>query len=98
MGESDLLTDRDRSEGEEITLTVDDRGRVTLPKEVRERLGIDPNDRITATLVGSVLEVDPKPSSKLETATAGRDDWEGSTPTDAGEALFGPVDGDDSNE
>ena len=78
--------------GEDLTLTVDDRGRVTLPKEVRDRLGIESNDEIPATLVGSVLEVNPKPSSKLETATAGREDWENTTPTDAGDALFGPMD------
>jgi len=77
---------------EEITLTVDDRGRVTLPKEVRDRLGIESNDEISATLVGSVLEVNPTPSAKLELATAGRDDWENTTPTDAGAALFGPSD------
>ena len=77
---------------EELTLTVDDRGRVTLPKEVRDRLGIESNDEIPATLVGSVLEVNPKPSSKLETATAGRDSWGDTTPTDAGDTLFGPMD------
>ena len=76
---------------EELTLTVDDRGRVTLPKEVRDRLGIESNDEIPATLIGSVLEVNPTPSSKLETATAGRDDWKNTTPTDAGKALFGPI-------
>ena len=80
------------SNGEKITLTVDDRGRVTLPKEVRRRLGIKSNDEIPATLVGSVLEVNAKPSSKLETATANRDTWENTTPTDAGETLFGPMD------
>jgi len=78
---------------EEITLRVDDRGRVTLPKEIRDRLGIESDDEITATLVGSVLEVNPKPSSKLETATADRSSWEATTPTDAGEALFGTLDG-----
>lgn len=78
--------------GEELALTVDDRGRVTLPKAVREQLGIESNDEITATLVGSVLEINPKPSSKLETATAGREAWENTTPTDAGETLFGPMD------
>ncbi|PSP87041.1 AbrB family transcriptional regulator [Halobacteriales archaeon QS_4_66_20] len=78
--------------GEELTLTVDDRGRVTLPKEVRERLGIESNDEIPATLVGSVLELNPNPSSKLKTATAGRTNWENTTPTDAGETLFGPID------
>lgn len=67
---------------------------VTLPKEVRDRLGIESNDEIPATLVGSVLEVNPKPSSKLEPATADRDGWAASTPTDAGETLFGPMDGD----
>ena len=78
--------------GEEITLKVDDRGRVTLPKEIREQLGIESNDEIPARLVGSVLEVNPKPSSKLQTATAGRDSWENTTPADAGESLFGPMD------
>ena len=82
----------DGSHEEELTLTVDDRGRVTLPKAVRDRLGIESNDKLPATLVGSVLEVNPKPSSKLQLATAGRDDWEETTPTDAGDALFGPMD------
>ncbi|THE64746.1 AbrB/MazE/SpoVT family DNA-binding domain-containing protein [Salinadaptatus halalkaliphilus] len=84
-------TSSEANNGEEITLTVDDRGRVTLPKEVRDRLGIESNDEISATLVGSVLEVNPTPSSKLETATAGRKNWEHTTPTDAGETLFGPM-------
>ncbi|WP_276274156.1 AbrB/MazE/SpoVT family DNA-binding domain-containing protein [Haloarcula litorea] len=86
-------TDATATEGKEITLKVDDRGRVTLPKEIRDQLGIEANDEIPATLVGSVLEVNPKPSAKLETATAGRDRWENTTPADAGEALFGPMDG-----
>ena len=77
--------------GKEVTLKVDDRGRVTLPKEVRDRLGIESNDEIPARLIGSVLEVNPKPSSKLQTATAGRGSWENTTPADAGENLFGPM-------
>ncbi len=76
--------------GKEITLTVDDRGRVTLPKEIRDRLGIGPDDEIPARLIGSVLEVNPKPSSRLQTATAGHDSWE--TLSDAGESLFGSID------
>lgn len=80
---------------EELTLKVDDRGRVTLPKRIREQLGIEPNDEIPASLVGSVLEVNPRPSAKLEPATAGREEWETSTPMDAGEALFGPADNQD---
>ena len=90
MGETSHQTNAE----EELTLTVDDRGRVTLPKEVRERLGIESNDEVPATLVGSVLEVNPKPSSKLDLASAEREDWTDSTRTDAGEALFGPTDAD----
>ncbi|KDE55365.1 AbrB family transcriptional regulator [Halostagnicola sp. A56] len=85
-------TSFEANNGEELTLTVDDRGRVTLPKEVRDRLGLESNDEVSATLVGSVLEVNTKPSSKLETATAGQENWENTTPTDAGESLFGPMD------
>lgn len=88
MGETATNDQHDQ----QLTLRVDDRGRVTLPKEIRERLGIESNDEIPATLVGSVLELNPTPSSKLETATAGRDDWTETTPTDAGETLFGPMD------
>ncbi|WP_138005250.1 AbrB/MazE/SpoVT family DNA-binding domain-containing protein [Halalkalirubrum salinum] len=82
----------DESSRKERTLIVDDRGRVTLPKDVREQLGIESNDELPATLVGSVLEINPKPSSELALATAGRDDWENTTPIDAGDALFGSKD------
>lgn len=88
MGE----TSYDSSSAKELTLRVDDRGRVTLPKEVRDRLGIKSNDEIPATLIGSVLEVNPQPSANLETATADRETWEHTTPTDAGDTLFGPID------
>lgn len=95
MGTDEIRQSKPEPDSEEFRLTVDDRGRVTLPKELRERLGIDLNDTIPATLVGSVLELNPRPSSELRTATAGRDDWEGTTPTDAGDSLFGPMDPDE---
>ena len=81
----------DVTSGKQITLNVDDRGRVTLPKEVRDQLGIESNEEISARLVGSVLEVNPKPTSKLQTATAGRDSWVNTIPVDAGESLFGTM-------
>jgi len=87
MGE----TSYNSSSVKELTLRVDDRGRVTLPKEVRDRLGIKSHDEIPATLIGSVLEVNPQPSANLETATADRETWEHTTPTDAGDTLFGPI-------
>jgi AbrB family looped-hinge helix DNA binding protein len=80
-----------QADGEDIQLTIDDRGRVTLPKELRDRLGIEPNQQIPARVVGSVLQITPKPSSELEPAKGQRRDWEGSTPVDA-EALFGSID------
>ncbi|WP_207589695.1 AbrB/MazE/SpoVT family DNA-binding domain-containing protein [Halomontanus rarus] len=82
---------------EEFTLEVDESGRLLLPKKIRERLGIELNDEVSAILVESVLKIDPRPSSKLETATAGQDDWENTTPTDAGGALFGSEDREDES-
>ena len=76
---------------EKFTLKVDDRGRVLLAKQIRDRLGVDSNDEISATLIGSVLELKPQPSLKLETATADRDSWGNTIPTDAGEILFARI-------
>lgn len=92
MGENKTKSGPTARERERLILHVDDRGRVTIPKEVRTRLGIEPDSDVPAYLTGSVLTVDPEPSSDLQTATAGREDWDETTPTDAGEALFGPMD------
>jgi len=94
MGTNDLATgdgDRSDADAESVVLHVDDRGRITIPKRVRERLGIEPNSELPARLEGSSLTVDPEPSARIEHATANRPDWTGTTPTDAGEALFGPI-------
>jgi|GEM_PF-836801 len=95
MGEA-ASDDEHDSRGERVSLHVDDRGRVTIPKSVRDRLGIEPGSDVPAWLSGSVLTVDPAPSSRIETASTGREQWEASTPTDAGSSLFGPRDEDDS--
>jgi len=92
MGKKGITVDPDDAERESLTLSVDDRGRVTIPKAIRERLGIEPSSEVPARLVGSTLTLDPQPGSRLETATAGRDDWANTTPTDAGTSLFGPMD------
>jgi AbrB family looped-hinge helix DNA binding protein len=84
------------SEREYLSLRVDDRGRVTVPKRIRDELGIEGDCHVSAYVAGSQLIIDPKPSTSLGSATSDRDDWEGSTPTDAGEALFGPMDTDDT--
>lgn len=87
--------DRCGDGGEQLTLRVDDRGRITIPKRVRERIGIEDEEQVSARVSGSVLRIDPRPSARLETATAGRDDWTNTTPTDAGESLFGPLETDE---
>lgn len=92
MGEPTTDSDDPTAEGESLVLRVDDRGRVTIPKAVRDRLGIEPGSEVPASLLGSVLTIDPKPSADLRPATAGRDDWTDSTPTGAGESLFGSMD------
>ncbi len=74
---------------EEFTLPVDHRGRVTLPKCILDRLGIEPGDEVSARLDGSVLTIDPTPSHRPEPAAARREHWTETTPMDAGEALFG---------
>jgi bifunctional DNA-binding transcriptional regulator/antitoxin component of YhaV-PrlF toxin-antitoxin module len=94
MGEN-ATADADQDDRDRLVLHVDDRGRVTIPKAVRDRLGIEPGTDVPAYLAGSVLTVDPSPSSRLQPATAGRDDWADTTPTDAGESLFGPMDRDE---
>ena len=78
--------------GKRMTLQVDDRGRITLPKEVRDQLGIEADDEIPARLRDSILEVNSRPTADLQTATAGRDSWANTTPADAGGRLFGPLD------
>lgn len=90
MGESDWGYS-ETPDKEEFVLRIDDRGRITIPKSVRDRLGIESETDVPAYLEGSVLTVDPSPSTRIQTATAGRDDWRDSTPTDAGESLFGPM-------
>jgi len=75
----------------EFKLRVDSEGRVAIPKEVRDRLGIETDDEMLVRVDGSTLTFDPRPSEKLDLATSSRDDWE--TPTDAGETLFGELDG-----
>ncbi|WP_336024858.1 AbrB/MazE/SpoVT family DNA-binding domain-containing protein [Halobellus salinisoli] len=89
MGKASSSTNPEK----QLRLKVDDKGRITLPKGIQEQLGIEPDDEIPATLVGSILTINPKPSAKLETATSGRREWKDTTPTDAGDALFRQTDG-----
>lgn len=82
-----------RSDGPvELRLRVDDEGRLAIPEAIRERLGIESDSEVQARVDDDVLSVGPRPSSRIRTASVDRDDWSDSTPTDAGEALFGDFD------
>lgn len=96
MGETINRGDSDDAGRERLVLRVDDRGRIAIPKSVRDSVGIEPNSKITAFRSGTVLMIDTSPSSNLQTATSGREDWTNTTPTDAGESLFGPMDDGDT--
>ena len=92
MGKTASGENTGEQEREYVQLKVDERGRVTIPKSVRSELGIEPNSDVDAYQAGGQLTITPTPSTELDPATAGRDDWTGTTPTDAGESLFGPMD------
>ncbi len=76
-----------RTERKGKTVEVDDRGRITIPKSVRERLGVVPGDEFEIETEGSCIVLRTEHEG-LETATARRKDWDEHT-LDAGEALFG---------
>lgn len=82
MGVSDGVTEGRSS------VEVDDRGRVTIPKPVRERLGILPGDELTLEVSGTGLRLVPNRTG-LVTATSGKADWGPETFPDSGEATFG---------
>lgn len=88
MGTADGLTDGTS------TVEVDDRGRVTIPKPVRERLGILPGDELTLEITEDGLRFVPERNG-LVTVTSGKGDWGPETFPDSGEATFGDRPPDD---
>lgn len=39
---------------------IDEKGRITLPKELRERLGLEPGERVTVELDDGTIRVRPE--------------------------------------
>ena len=72
----------------ESSVEVDGRGRVTIPKPVRDRLGILPGDELTLEVTEDGLRLAPEQVG-LVTATSGKGDWGPETFPDSGEATFG---------
>lgn len=82
MGTADGLTDGTS------TVEVDDRGRVTIPKPVRERLGILPGDELALEITEGGLRLDIGRDG-LVTVTSGKTEWGPETFPGSGEATFG---------
>lgn len=79
---------RTQTDDGNITVEVDDRGRITIPVALRDRLGILPGDELAIDLEEGQLVVQPE-QADLETATSGKTDWGPEAFPGSGEATFG---------
>jgi len=77
-----------REDEETVTVEVDDRGRITIPVALRDRLGIVPGDELAIELDEGRLVVRPEQADLLA-ATSGKADWGKEAFPDSGEATFG---------
>ena len=77
-----------REDEETVTVEVDDRGRITIPVALRDRLGILPGDELAIELDEGRLVVRPEQADLL-TVTSGKADWGKEAFPDSGEATFG---------
>ena len=77
-------------------VTVDDRGRITLPQDVRGRLGIDAGDDLDLDVRDGEVHLRPNRPT-FEPIRSNRDEWGPDAFLDAGEATFGDLDGDDGD-
>ena len=77
--------------GDERTVEVDDRGRITIPKPVRERFRLAPGDEL-GVAVDDEGEIHLSPvRASLATATSekGSSEWGEEAFPDSGETTFG---------
>ena len=81
----------DRGRGERVE--VDDRGRITIPKHVREELGIRPGDSLDIDIEEGEIHIQAEQTG-LVTVTSGKTDWGEEAFPDAETAMFGPRDSD----
>lgn len=83
--------DQGKSDSEEYgEAEINDRGRLTIPKELREELRIEGGTTFTVVREGSDIRL-VRELPDLETVTSGRsrEEWGDDAFRDAGEATFG---------
>lgn len=83
-----------QADDESLTVEVDDRGRITIPVALRDRLGIRPGDELAIGLEEGRLVVRPERSDLL-TVTSGKHEWGPEAFPDSGKATFGGRSSDD---
>jgi AbrB family looped-hinge helix DNA binding protein len=55
---NDVLSHENVSSAENVTTRINDNGRIVIPSEIRQRMGIKPGDTLFLTLEGDVLKVE----------------------------------------
>lgn len=76
------------------TVTVDDRGRITLPKEVRERLHLDEGANLDLDLEDGEIRLRPD-RTRFEPISSGTTEWDDDPFLDASEAMVGDLEDED---
>ena len=76
---------------------VDDRGRITVPKGIRESLGILSGDELELEIEDNDIVIHTDHEG-LVTSVADKEEWGEESFTDAGQALFGDVESDIDTE
>lgn len=84
------------TQSDSITVTVDDRGRVTLPKAVRERLHVDEGDDLTVDIEDGEIRL-RQDKTPFEPITSNKIEWGTETFLDNETAMVGEPDGEDAN-
>lgn len=74
-------------ESKQLTATVDDRGRITLPKQLREKLQLHSGDELVIKEEQGIIHISRKfqPPEKIKSKRK----WGEEAFLDAGEATFG---------
>jgi AbrB family looped-hinge helix DNA binding protein len=73
---------------EDATVTVDDRGRITLPKAVRERLQLGAGDELTVDIETGEIHLRPDRPS-FQPIESGKNGWGDEAFLDTREAMAG---------